>query len=270
MAIARKISTTKNYRLFARSADNRALCLKKHKKLYDSMRMYGFLSCFPLACSRDESGSLIVKDGQHRLAIAEELGLPVHYVEEAVEFDVAVINCTPKTWALRDYAEKFSANGSKDYQEGVEFADLYKLPIGTAFALLAGTASFGNVQASFVDGAFKIKDREWAESVASTYSAIVAMSDQVRNARFVDACMAACRTEGFDVTRMVRGAERCREKLVAYSTRDAYLEMMEVIYNFGRKQLVPLKIMAQQAMKDRNVVLAQAKSKKQKRELVEA
>jgi hypothetical protein len=52
---------------------------------------------------------------------------------------------------------------------------------------------------------------------------------------------------------LIGGAERCREKLVSYSTRDAYLDLLESVYNFGRKQLVSLKLPAIEAMRKRNV-----------------
>jgi hypothetical protein len=251
--VKKTITATKNYRLFHRSEENRALDLKKHRKLYDSMKLYGFLACFPIVCVRDSKGDLIVKDGQHRLAIANELGLPVYYIESTEDFDVAVINCTPKTWALRDYAEKFASNGLKCYQEGIDFSDRFNIAIGTAFALLAGNTSFTNCKPAFIGGTFKVRDREWAERVAAVFSSACALSKQVNNERFILACMAACRVKEFDAARFLHGAERCREKLVAYSTRDAYLDMMEEIYNFNRarKNLVALKILAVQTMRDR-------------------
>lgn len=64
--------------------------------------------------------------------------------------------------------------------------------------------------------------------------------------------MAVCRLDGFDAARLLAGVERCREKLVSYSTREAYLEMIEEIYNFGRRQLVPIKVNALNAMKSRS------------------
>lgn len=73
--------------------------------------------------------------------------------------------------------------------------------------------------------------------------------------------MAVCRVPGFDAKRLIGGAERCRDKLGSYSTREAYLEMMEEIYNFGRKQLVGLKSQAMMIMKDRNACNAKVKQK---------
>jgi len=252
--VSRKINVTKNYRLFGRSVENRPLDMKKHKKLMESMKLYGNLPCFPIVCSRDADKHLIVKDGQHRLAVAEALGLPVYWIEETVDFDVATVNNTQKVWQLIDYARKYAANGSKDYQEVLEFSETHRLPIGTSVALLSGTTGFSNVQKGFCDGTFKVRDRVWADAVASVYGPIVLLAAEVRNARFIEACMAACRVEAFDPKRMVRNAGRCRDKLASYSTRDAYLDMMETIYNFGCKQLLGLKAEATMAMRERSAV----------------
>lgn len=249
---SRKVSATKNYRMFGRTDENRPLNIKKHKKLEKSMKQYGFLPCFPIVCYRDKTKNLIVKDGQHRLAIAETLGLSVFWIEETIDFDVAIINCTSKTWALRDYAQKYANSGRKAYQEGIEFTDMHGLPVGTAFALLAGTTNYSNIESDFVDGTFRIKDRAWADSVASIYGPLTQMSPDTKNARFIEACMAVCRVAGFEGSRLIANAKRCRDKLLSYSTRDAYLQMLEEIYNFGRKQLFGLKAEATMAMRERN------------------
>lgn len=245
------ITTTKNYRLFKISEENRTLDLAKHKKLKRSMERYGFIKSFPVVCVRDKSRGLVVKDGQHRLAIAEELGLPIHYIVETVDFDVAVVNSTAKIWTVRDYAQKFASNGSQSYVEGLELAERFDLPLSISFSLLAGTTTFGNITNAFHSGDFEVKDREWAQSVASLYSAMVAKSHHIKSVRFLAACMAVCRVDGLDTGRLLKGADRCRDRLVSYSNRDAYLGMLEEIYNFGRNKIIPLKIKAIQAMRDR-------------------
>jgi hypothetical protein len=247
----RKIQCTKNYRLFARSGDNREVNLKKHKKLYESMKRYGFLPCFPIVCVRNGIEPRIVKDGQHRLAIAEELGLPVYYIDEPTDFDVAVINCTAKVWTLRDYADKYAHQGNTAYAAGVEFSSRHGVPLGLGFALLAGTTGFTNIQNAFVSGEFKIRDELWAECVGSTYAALIDISPSLKSVRFLEACMGAARVNGFDAGRLIHNAKQCREKLVSYSTRDAFLDMMEYVYNFKRQKTVPLKFLAIQAMRDR-------------------
>lgn len=258
----RKVNATRDYRLFSRSADNRITKIKKHKALERSMKQYGFLSCFPVVCKRDEKGGLIVVDGQHRLALAESLGLPVFWIEQDTDFDVAVVNSTAKVWAVRDYAEKYAANGNAAYQDGLEFADSHKLSVGNAFALLSGNTNYSNIEEQFKAGVFKIKDRKWAELVASIYGPISSMSGDCRNARFLEACMAVCRVDGFDPDRLLHNAAKCRDKLVSYSTRDAYLGMLEQIYNFNRRQLVGLTAAATMAMRERSATVAAKKNAK--------
>jgi len=248
------IQATKNYSLFTRSADNRPTDLKKHKKLMESMRKYGFLRSFPIVCVRDAKGRLVVKDGQHRLMIAESLGLTVYWVEEAVDFDIATINGTAKVWQLKDYAQTFAAKGCEAYRQGLEFAKEHGIPLGKAFALLAGTTTFCNCESAFMDGTFKIKDRTWADTVAGVYGPLSKLSPLVANDRFLSACMAVCRVKDFDPVRLLRTAERCRERLVSFSTKEAYLEMIESIYNYQQKRIVPLKVAAIQVMRDRNAV----------------
>lgn len=264
MATNDRIKETKDYSIFHRSAENRQTDISKHKRLLESMKRYGFLRCFPIVVHRDKRGRLIVDDGQHRLAIAESLGLPVYYVEEDVAFDIALINCTAKTWKVKDYVQKYCDNGNKEYQDAVEFAEKNNLPLGTAFCLLGGTASFGNVKAQLEDGTFKIKDRKWAESVAGIYVPMVKMEPALRKDTFVEACMAVCRVKDFNSARLLKCAERCREKLVNYGTREAYLDMLEEVYNYGQSKLLGLKALAMMAMRSRNAV-NRSIEKKQKR-----
>lgn len=259
---AKKIQSTKNYRLFVRHTDdNRPLDIKKHKRLLESMKLYGFLEGFPIVCFRDKDGNLNVKDGQHRLLIAEMLGLPVHWVEEKVDFDPSITSTAARPWSLRDYAEKFAANGQKDYQEGLDFAEQHGLPLGIAFSLLAGYTGYSHVAEAYTGGTYKVKDRAWADAVAGVYGPMVTMSAELKGARFIEACMAICRVKDFDAKRLFEGAKRLRNRLVNLPTRDAYLDLAEEVYNFGRKQLVGLKTAALMAMKERNAIEVKKKAR---------
>lgn len=253
MAIG-KIRQTKDYGMFTRSEDNRPTDIKKHKRLMLSMEQYGFISSFPIVCRR-ERGKLVVKDGQHRLVIAQSLGKPVFWIEEAVDFDIARVNCTPLGWNLRDYAKKYARNGLKAYQEGLDFAEKHGMPLGTAFALLAGTTNFCCCKEAYMNGDFKVKDRAWADSVAGVYGPMVLLSSALDNNMFLLSCMAICRVPNFDAVRLISAANRCRGKLIAYANREDYLTALEAIYNYDRsaKNLVALKIEAERAMRERNI-----------------
>lgn len=248
------IRGTYDYAKFARDAeDNRSLSLKDHRNLVHSMKKYGFLICFPIVCLQNGDGVLIIKDGQHRWAIAELLGLPVYYVVVKTDFDTAEVNSTSKLWSISTYYQKYVLRGFKAYQELKEFVEKHQLEsnLGIAIALLAGQTSYSNVKESFCNGQYKIKDRAWADDVASLHSQLLALSPNMRGVKCVQACMALCRVPEFDSKRLLTNSGRCRDKLVAFRNRDAYLVMFEEIYNYGRHEEIGLKAMAVMAMKER-------------------
>lgn len=256
------VQATKNYDLFHENTrENRRLKPAEHKRLKASMKRYGFLPCFPIVCFRNAHGQLVVKEGQHRLLFAKELGLTVWWVEEETDFDVAYINCTSKGWSMLDYAQKHILNGKQVYQEGLDFARQNGLPLSTAFALLAGTTSFCNCQDAFLDGTFEIKDRQWAEAVVGLYVPLCQIASAAKSVHFLGALMAVCRVSDFDARRLIRQAERCREKLIPFATKDACLAALEDIYNYGRQKAIPLKFVAQAAMKDRSAAPKKKKDK---------
>jgi len=248
------IMCTDNYRLFRSSIDNRDLNLPEHKKLEKSMKLYGFLRSCPIIVRRDKSGILIVVDGQHRLAFAERLGLSVWYVEETVDFDIADLNGTVKPWKFRDYVQNYAKRGYKQYEELLQFAALHQIPLQVATCLLGGTLTFSNIQLAFRRGDFRIKERSRAEMVVKIYAAFKAVCDSLTSVRLIEAIVAASRIEGFDPSRLTDNLANCRDKLHSYSTRDGFLEMLEDIYNFRKKTVVPLKFNAIQAMRKRNPI----------------
>jgi hypothetical protein len=240
------------------SADNRPRNEGKHKGLLKSMQAFGFLPCYPIVCIRDKDKHLVVRDGQHRLAFAETLGLPVVYIVVDESFDIAAVNNSQVVWSTRNYAETFAAQGRSQYQDGLDFADRHGLPVGIAFGMLAGTSSFNNVVRDYKNGDFTIRDRGWAETVGAIYAHLAALAPRCKNARLIEACMAVARVPGFDAARLIHGADSAREKIVPYATRDAYLTLLEELYNFNRvvRNRVPLKMDAEKAMHERNAAKA--------------
>lgn len=241
-----QVKSSTNYRMFKRSIENRTLNPQGHKALYNSMKKYGFLKTHPISVMKNCEG-YIVKEGQHRLAFAEELGLPVYYIVSDVDFDIAQINSAAKSWKTRDYADKWAACGHQDYVIGIEFHEKHKIPIGLAFALLAGVGSYNVIKNKFESGEFTVKDYTTAETVAELYVFITSLNREVKNHRLAEALVSSARVEGFDIERLKCNAKRCRDMLVPYSTKMAYLEMLEKIYNFGRKAKIPLKFMASES-----------------------
>ena len=247
------IRTTKDYRLFEFSIDNRPVDMAEHKKLGESMRLYGFIKSFPISCFR-ENNRLVVRDGQHRLKFAEEYGLPVHFVEETVDYDIGLVNSTPKRWSPRHYASMYDSKGIKSYSELIDFVDSNSIPMTLSAALLAGTITFSNISEKFYSGKFVVSDRAHADLVAKMYNGLVSIRKSLRGSRLIEACVAACRVESMCLHRLLENASRASDKLTQCATRDGYLDVIECVYNYGRKSALPIKFLAQEAMRSRNVI----------------
>lgn len=245
------IKSTRDYSLFKTNQNNRQLKQRKHRKLEESMKKNGFLPYWPIVVQKNGK-PMPVLDGQHRLIFAEQLETEVYYVEADIDFSISEINDTQRPWAIGDYAEVYAQLGNQHYADGLEFCERTGISIGNSFALLAGVNVYSAVEVDFKSGTFEVKEREFAEKVASVYCPAISISRDVRNSAFLGACMAACRVKGFSPARMVQQMKKCRDKFAPYSTRDSNLDMMEKIYNFGKKTstLFPLKIEAAKATRE--------------------
>lgn len=256
-----KLQRTKNYAQFFYTKENRAvdvLHLKpQHKQLRESMRTYGFISAFPLMV-RSVNGHFVVIDGQHRLTFAKEFGLDVFFVVDDTNVDIAKLNQAQANWSPKDYAHKWATAGVKDYAEAIQFAGDHNAPLMLSFAMLAGTTCWGNINAKFKDGTYRIKTRDLAHRVIALHGAIGALNPKTKGARLIEALWACCQVDYFDESRIIETASKRPELLSPAGTRDAYLDVLTEVYNFGRKIKAPLRFDAERAMKDRKTTFGRS------------
>lgn len=255
------LKMTTDYSLFVKDANNRDLDIDGHRWLGESMRVHGFLRQHPIAVRKDATGKYKVKCGQHRLYFAEKLGLPVYFVEQEKELDSVELEGTEKKWKPADRARNWANRGVQSYRELLEFADRTNIPLGMAAAICMGTYSYGNIQSQFESGQFEMRDREHAEMVSQVYVAFSTFDKRIAGTLFIKAIGAAARVKHFDHLRLLKNMRKCPELLKRYATREAFLEMLEEIYNYRQPNRVPLKFEAVQAMHERNIVTRNAKLK---------
>jgi hypothetical protein len=252
---APRLHRTREYKRFYFPADNRPIDVvnlrPQHKRLRESMREYGFLPSFPLMV-QVVNGKLYVKDGQHRLTFARELGLDVFYVITDQDISIAKINQAQVGWTPKDYAMSFAAQGKHDYQRAIGFCDRYRIPISVGFAMLRGTIVAHNIKAEFETGTYKITNETFASRVAKLYKEIVEISPKVRQQNMLHALWSCCHVETFDETRILQTASKRPDLLQNLGTVENFLQMLEEIYNFGRRTKEPLKFEAEQAMRARS------------------
>ncbi len=239
-----KLQQTKNYGQFVLSKENRKVDMHNlssdHKRLYKDMQTNGFRPSCPIMVRHDGNGNFIVMDGQHRLTFAQKLGLPVYFVVDHTPIDIAEFQRTQSPWKNSDHAHRWASLGDADYEEGLRFADTFGIPVPTAFSLLGGTISFGNITESFHTGNFKVTDREFAYSVGKVYLALTNVSNKLKKIIVLNALCKCMRVNGFDPDRLIKGAQRKSDSLPRPSTERDALALMEELYNFGRGNRVPL------------------------------
>ena len=252
-----KLNCTRNYDLFKIGNDNRKVDISRRAKLRASMKAYGWIPAYPMHVSRTPSG-MVVKDGQHRFRIAQEMGLSVWYVVSDDKCDIAVVNDAQRPWNMRDYCERYMKQGNSDYRRLFDFCEEHKIAISIGANLLFGNAAqSGNVHDVFKGGSFKIKDEKYAHNCIRAFLAIRDASPESANVNCMNAISAIMRIEGFDVDRLVRKIAHRSDLIRRYGNREAYLDMFEKIYNdSAHKDRMALKFTAIEAMNKRNLKFA--------------
>lgn len=252
-----KLHQTRDYSMFVKDPRNRNVNLstRKHRELVKSMTLYGWLSSDPMAVYRNGNGDYEIKRGQNRFAIAQKLGIAVYFVVDEQPIDSYELErCGQDAWSHLDIAMNFSERGFDQYTRLVQFSEDKGLPLALSASLLMGTVSFGNISAQFHRGEFVVKDLPYAELVSELAKAFSEFNEKMHGKHLIDALAAVARVCGFDKKRMLTNMKRCASLMRKYSNRDDFLTMLEDIYNYGRVGLVPLKLNAIQAMRDRRSV----------------
>lgn len=257
-----KIQTTRNYALFTISTENREIEINKRGDLVKSMKAYGYLQAYPMLCKRD-GGKLVIVDGQHRFMIAQELELPVSYVIEERDLDVAVINAGQRTWNIAAYVNRFIAKGLGEYAKLREFAELHGMPLGMAAGVLIGNNTAANAHDAIKAGTFKVTDWRFASMVARVFTAVRHAAKECATAQTLNAISAICTIGDVDVDRLCKNIERRADMLRRFNNRDACLDMFEAIYNdqAHAKYRRPLAFDARNVLAERRWVGAKGQKK---------
>lgn len=251
---APRIEETADYARFTSSRGNRPVDTGGRRALRQSMERYGWLAAFPMMVRRD-GDMLVIVDGQHRFAIAQEMGLPVRYVAEERDIDVALINNGCSTWKHADYASSWAQRGNAEYQKLIDFSAANGVSLGIGVALLDGTGYVQDNTAAmrrFKDGQFKV--REGSVAQADRICAIIREARALKRApassSFIRAAMLCCALPEFDDERFRKNLTHCPEKFLAFSGLDAVLTMFEDIYNHRQRMLFPLRVAVANAAKE--------------------
>jgi hypothetical protein len=163
--LAVNLYRTTNYDQFKTLIGNRELYGPHIKRLVHSISKQDLLEHNPILVNE----AMEVIDGQHRLAAARELGVPLYYttvsgtsIETAQELNIA-----NRGWNTADFLESYVKRGFPDYITLKEFVIRYETPIIFSASLLSynqerGAVLPGEIGTVFRSGQFKITDEAYA------------------------------------------------------------------------------------------------------------
>lgn len=171
-----QIKTTSDYSKFKPSDSNRDVIPSHIKNLERSMKEHGFLKAFPLSVKR-EGQSLILTDGQNRLAAAKNVGVPVFYIESQIHIDPASVPAA-KAWKKSDFIRRYAHDGIAAYLEIIEFINTYGVTSPTAVKLLCDDIS-NNKKTLVQSGEAEVITRKEAHMAASSSAEAVRMNKRL-------------------------------------------------------------------------------------------
>jgi len=234
-----KVKTTKDYGIFSSIEGNRAVKPNHVKKLMSAMEKELLVS--PIIVNE----RMEIIDGQHRLAACRGLGLPVYYITVG-GYDreqVQMLNANSRNWSTDDFVESMISKGSDDYTILKAFREKFGIPYTSSVALLGSRSAEYNkhLMTAFKEGNFKVKDLRRAEDVGNLVEKASKYFDAARTKYFVSAITRCYDKPDFDGDEFIH--KLSLNSLMINKCRNAkqYLEVIEEIYNYRRRNKVNLR-----------------------------
>ena len=230
--------------------------VNKIKSLKASLEKHGWISAYPMNVKENGYGRYKIKDGHHRFEIAKMLGIPVKFVVCNDDSTVYELDKATNKWSLADVLISYCRSGNIEYQKIQQYCSKTGIGIMNAIEMLGGsTAGSANSIPKFKSGRFICNPNPY-------------------NAQIIGDIVIYCKQRGIDwahhsilVTALSRIAwvkefspAHLKSKIKSFPylfTKqphlEGYLDMLENIYNFKSQEKIPLRFMADQAMKDRRI-----------------
>jgi hypothetical protein len=248
------IQETKNYKIFELLPTNRDT--KKISALTESMKNHGFKKAYPLNCIQNGNGKLKIIDGHHRFEVACTLGLPVKYVVDNDDpltiFEID--DCTNK-WSMEDHLTSQCRGGNVEYAKVRKYHDDTGIGILPAISMLYGhSADSQNVGKLFKKGEFVCRESRNAGVVRDI---VIFMKDHgigwAHHVKLVAALSRLTFVKEFSSATLKEKINSFPYMIQKQPHLEGYMEMLETAYNFRSRTKVPLKFLAEQSARERNV-----------------
>ena len=236
-----EIFETKDYSIFKFRNDNRVINDNHVKKLANRMKEKGWLSTSVVTINGN--GDLI--DGQHRVKGAIIVGCPIRYkvVKGAGSEEMTEMNTLQKNWSPFDHLHKFVTKGNSNYITFDKFVKEFPMFKYTEIGMLLSNSMTSVKRDSFESGEYVVKNekkgREWGNYLLELQPYF---EKYYNKSIFVRAFVKIISNKkDFIFSEFLHKVKLRPTKLVPCGTVEQYVEMIEDIYNYKRKDKVNLR-----------------------------
>lgn len=222
------IQRTTDYGKFSLHEKNRRLNYNKIEKLAEAMKKKNLLPLFPIVVN----SKMEILDGQHRFEAAKRAKVTVSFVVSNQKYDiehVADSNNFQSHWQLSDYVNYYVKENKLDYITLQKLANKYDIGV----AGVANLSDKRNISADIRTGNFIFTDIAEINELLSHARAIgIEFAFPFWNSRpFLRALRHVIKVKGYNKMRMGQKIQANRKLLVKCHEADAYIRVLEEIYN---------------------------------------
>lgn len=239
-----QIFTTRDYSLFKFYSSNRPA--EHWKTIAESIEQRDLTPYNPIIVSKD----YYIIDGQNRFMACKSLGKPIFFTvaNNADDKDIALLNAKQKNWALQDYLNFYCTHGFVDY------IALDKIINETGLKLYWVVNSIwqsgperGKSTDAFKKGLYKFPKQAQLKcrKVSSVLFTIENTIDsrEIKNASSLIAAIASLVSSDVNTNELKDKIKKYPFLFKAQADQVHYKEMLEVIFNYRRREKVSFKYM---------------------------
>jgi len=247
--VVTEIFKTWEYDRFTFFEGNRNIKPHHKNKLAESFK----IKQLPIPIIVDES--FRIADGQHRLEVCKDLGLPIYYsVISNIEMgDVQRVNENMMKWVYSDYLNLFLKQGKNSYYEYQHFKETYGFNHHESLHLLYCTnPQYSKMRTSgrlfrssgatydFTNGLLKIYDYDESCRLAEQILLTEPYYEGCHKKNFMLALLRCFGNESYNHKEFIRKLAIHSEKMTDHTSVDDYLQKIQKIYNFQSRNRVRL------------------------------
>lgn len=221
------VQCTDQYSLFKTVNSNRKINQSHVNTLMGAIRKKNMLHLNPIVVN----GNMEVIDGQHRLAAAKKLNLPVCYmIDKTISHsDISSLNSNKKNWQMMDYVNFFAKEGRNDFKQFLDLCNNYtelkpswvqalcsKTGVRKGFNIKHGEIDIANIDSAYMWAGYL---RDFSKYIPTVYSS-----------RFIEGSVGFFSAMIYDHEKMMCNLADNQDMIQPYVDAKDYTKMLTKIF----------------------------------------